>query len=539
MRISDFFPNNGGTANSLAITAGLALSQNDMVALAYDGYGYPVACTDYAAVANTGTFVSAAQGQIVAPTTIFAAAYQNLTMRRPKALKDASGNNIVFGNGAGSLAAPTDTKMYKYSPGGTLLKSLVMSTGLTGNMYGAYMFRLSNNNIAVVFGLYSAGIGNLYFAVCDDDLNIVVAATAIEATYGITSFGACSLSGGGFAVSYTLNATPTAQRLVIYSNAGAATYGPTTINTWAGTGGNTSTVMAELSSGNIAIACNSGSGTNPGLYHAIRNTAGAQVLTFTRLETPLINNGATAPEISSMTGFYSVAIGNGTNMKGYVFDNTGATQGAAFSSAGTIVAELNAKLFNDGTAFYLIWPDNSASSITKLTKLPTTGTGYVSYTITTAVAYTGTVGAVDAFVERGLIVAIRSSKDTTAPTVGVIGTDGLVKKTAASITASAPTNGALDASITPIGDFAFLACYDDEQIAEYFMQGKYANASVLGVCSTAATVGTLALVAQNIGAYATNRIIGTSPKTFDHTTGANIYGNKGALLNNGAVLKGL
>jgi len=369
-------------------------------------------------------------------------------------------------------------------------------------------------------------------------LNIVVAATAIEATYGITYFGACSLSGGGLAVSYTLNATPTAQRLAIYSNAGVATYGPATINTWAGTGGNTSTVMTELSSGNIAIACNSGSGTNPGLYHAIRNTAGAQVLAFTRLETPLINNALTAPEISSMTGFYSVAIGNGTNMKAYVFDNAGATQGAAFSSASTVVAEMNAKLFNDGTVFYLIWADNSGSSVTKLTKLPTTGTNYVSYIITTAIAYTGTVGGVDAFIERGMIVAIRSSKDTTAPTLGVIGTDGLVKKTATAITASAPTNGSRDASITPIGDFSFLICYDDEQIAQYFMQGKYANASVLGVATVAAAAGTTALVAQNIGAYAVNYIGGTSPKTFDHSS-ANIYGNKGAILNNGVVLKGL
>jgi len=528
MRISDFFAGAGAAGNTFNLTTGAVLSQNDLVEMGPDGRGYPATCLDYAAFVGPTTSPTTAALPI---TSLIG--YQTAKMRLPKLAinpVDASIYALTSNSAGPSLGAA----VLRYTCAGLLLGKVTLSTAAS-QMTASRLLQLGNGNFAAVFEFGQ----QLSYTIFDPDFKIIQAATPIEAVSSGAAWEAITLSGGGFAISYQQSANAALQRLAIYNNAGVAVVAPTTIQTWTGTTGLVHTSMVELSNGSIAIGCNSFYATTQGLYHGIWSSAGAPVQAFANLDTAVSGGGAAMiPEMSALAGYYAVTRPTATNQKGWVFNNVGALQGAPFSSATTPYPGNNGtKVVNDGSTFYLIWGQNDGT--TQFTKMPVAGTGYSTMNVSVSFACPGNTFGIDAFCERGLVVAVISGGGTATLKYGVVTVAGQPYLNQLSLTATMSA-GTPDARIAPAGDYCFAAFFQDPGASNQFiMVPKYAKSSILGVCAAATPQGAAAPIAQNIGSYPINNLPGSSPKLFDHTTGASMYGNKGVLLNAGVILKGM
>lgn len=526
--LSDFI------ANVSSVIAGAAISQRDLVQLAPNG-AYPVTVADFAAVPNMAygtTQTSTATGQIVAQTSVVAGAIGGLNSRLAVAQgSDGSifcvGTNDTSGNGC---------KVFHYSPAGTLLGSLALDTA-AASLDVVRIFPLSNGNICCLWSISAQAIK---FEIFDLNLQVIVAATAIETTgysNGQTAYDAIPLSGGGFAVCYQRDASPTLQRFVTYDNTGVVVTAAATIATWSGTVGRVFVKMVQLSNGNIAFAFNSLYTTTVGLYHMVLTTAGVSVLALTNLDT--VSGGSFWPDIAAMTGFYCVSRPNGTALKAFVFNNAGAQQGGTFSNSTTQNQINKNKLLSDGTQFWLLFSDTVTSKM-ELAKLPTTGTGYSTTNITLTVAQN--TFSIDAFYENGYIVAVSSAGTGTAlPQMWVVDTTTAALVNVAGTgfgTAPASTNGNKQ-SVIPGGDFSFICFYDYASTAALNLAvGKYASTAIVGISNATAAAGASVPLSTAVGAYTTNTVKGTLPKQFDMQA-ANIYGNKGSMNKNSTTLKGI
>lgn len=528
-QLSDFISSNTGSGSGkFNLLAGAVINQNDAVQLGPYGRAFPVQVTDYAAVANCnyGTQqTNAATGQIVAQTQVESA--QTGALCRQALLQGTDGSIYTFTQSASGL------NITRYSAPGAVTDQVASVISVTG-LNSPHMFFLSSGDIAVVA---MNGSNQICYAIYDVNLNVVKALTTVsEAAYNIY-FSACALSGGGFAIVYQQNANPLLSRLATYDNTGVVVLAPTTIWTRTGTNGYQFHRMSQLSNGNLAITVHSqNTVASIGLYHGVVTVAGASVAAFANLDTATTNNYT--PELSVMAGFYCVAKGNGTNMQAFVFDNTGALQGAGFSAATTGSSTYNTlKLVNDGVAFYLIWA-RSTDSKEVLTKLPTTGTGYATTIVTTT--STQYNHYVDAFCENGLIVAVSQNTNSALPSMWVVNTTTRRLVSAAGTPfGSAPgtANGQYQ-RVIPGGDFSFICLYDySNTAATNLCVGKYANTAVAGVALAAAAAGANVSLGGGAGAYVCNQLKGSASKSFDHT-GTNLNGQKGTLLSYGAVMKG-
>lgn len=513
--------------NTFSLKAGANISQNDALELGPDGRAYPVQITDYAAVSNCnyGTAqTNAATGQIVAQTQVVAG--QTTAYYRQAVLQGSDGSIFTFTSNA---ASNQGLLLSKYSSSGGLIAQAAVD-GTTSTYFAHQSFFLSNGNICVVAGGGPAG-GKVWFAIYDAKLVQIKSLTALAEDVPALYFSACALSGGGFAIVYQQNSNPLLSRLATFDNTGTVVLAPTTIWTRTGTSGTQYHRIAQLSNGNLAIAVSSANTVSSiGLYHGIVTTAGVSVLAFTNLDT---TSAAWLPELSVMTGYYSVSCANGTNQLGFVFDNTGTLQGAGFTAATTSGNNGTAtKLVNDGTAFYLIWP-RSSDSKEVLTKLPVTGTGYVTTVLNVSLSY------IDAFYENEYIVLVHQAASSNSPPVMLAISTVSMSLLGSSNFGTAPgtTNGQYH-RVIPGGDFSFICLYDYSSTASTNLcVGKYANTAVMGVAQAFAAPNALVPCAGIAGGYAANFIKGSPSKAFDNTA-TNISGNKGTLLNYGLALKG-
>jgi hypothetical protein len=528
MKISDFDPLN----NTLPITAGEALTRNDLVEIvATDGKAYRVRSTDAAAVATItyGTDqTSAATGRIVAQTTIVAGA--TLAYSRQAVVRDSSGNIFTLTADSTNVGL----RLSKYSPSGTLMGSVVLTGSNVQSNH--QLILLSNGNLASV--AYRGT--NYYYAVHDSALAEVKTLTASAETSADYYFSAIALSGGGFAIVYQQTTNPLLSQLATYDNTGTAVLAGTTIWTRTGTTGSQLHRAVQLSDGNIAVAVSSENTVSSiGLYHGVVTTGGASVLAFTSLDTTLLS---ISPEISTFTGYYCVARANATNQLAFVFNNAGTLQGSGFTAATTNgTTENKSKLINDGAAFWLIWA-NDTGMVEQLTKLPVAGTDYITTNITTS----GTTNygyLMDAFYENGAIVGVAmDGSGNVKPLLFVASTaSGLLVGAAATLFGSAPgtTNGYYPRIISG-GDGAFICLYDYATTASTNLCiGKYSNTAIVGVAAATTSSGSLVPVKQNAGAYSCNAVAGSPAMAFDMSATTALYGNKGTVMNNCVVLKGI
>lgn len=437
------------------------------------------------------------------------------------------------------------TKISKFSAAGALIKSVVIETDATNPAYCPSLAFLSNGNIVAgyVIGTSSAP---LKFTILTPDLVTVVALTTVGTSassglgfgWGWQASNFVALDGGGFAVCFQKDSPASSQMLAIYDNAGTQVFNAS-IQTWTGTTERVYTRIAKLSNGNIAIVSRSKFTTTVGLYHGIYSPTGTQVKAMTQVDAGNVT-AAQMSEIATLPGFYAFTQFENGNVKVYVFDNTGTLQGAAFSAATTNGFSL--KLLTDGTQFLLLWA-NSNGSLMQLSKLPTTGSGYITYNITANTTQYNNWH--DAFYENGFLVGVSSpGSGAVKPFIwSVYVSTGVLVANDVNAFGSAPTTASNWMAIIPGGDFSFICLYDydltNSTNKQNLLVGKYGNTAIIGSALAAAGVGTLVSVGQGAGAYAINTLKGTPSKVFDHTSGANIYGNKGAILKNGLVLRGM
>ncbi len=519
-------------SNSLKIQANEDIAAGDLVEIdAVAGKGSRVRVTDYAVVPTMiyGTAqTSTATGRIVAQTTVISG--QTQAYSRQAVVQISDGSIFTLTN----YSPSNGIKLNKYSPSGTLLGTVAVNT-TSNSFYNHHLLLLSNGNLACLYQY----TGPLTYAVYDQSLALVKTATNVSENASTASFcfSAVALDGGGFAIVYQQEADLLLTRLNTFDNTGTQVLAPTTIWARTGTAGAQRHRMGQLSDGNLAIVvtCTSGTGS-VGLNHGIVTTGGASVLAFNNKDTVAVSS---LPELSILPGYYCFSYANGTNQLAYVCNNAGTVQGAGFSAGPATGASNNkTRIVNDGTTFYLLWHRQSDTA-SMLTKLPTTGTGDVSAMLST----TPYNHFLDAFCENEAIVfATMAGSGAATPylyvasisTMALVGTSG----TAFGVAASA-TNGQYQRLI-PGGDSSFICLYDyATAAATHLCIGKYANTAIVGVANASASAGGLCDVSQNSGAYSCNPIMGSPSKAFDMSATTTLYGNKGTVLNNGVVLKGM
>lgn len=535
MRISDFNPLN----NTLAITAGEELNRDDLVSLyAVDGKAYRVRVTDYAAV-PTMTYgtpqTSEVTGRLVAQTSIVSSP-QTYTLARQAVVRAENGNIYTLTDDGAS----TGLRLTRFSAMGAVLSTVVIVAAASTDYRQHHLLLLSNGDLAVIAFRQDAEYAVRY-AVYTANLVLVKALTSIESSgNGISYFSACGLSGGGFAIVYQQSANPLLSRLATFDNAGNVALAATTVWTRTGNSSGQYHKILQLSSGNLVIAVSSSNSTgSTGLYHGVVTTAGASVLAFTSLD---IISAPIFPELSVLAGYYCISRLNGADQRAFICNNAGALQGAGFTGVTTIGADANAncktKLLNDGAAFWLLWPRDGANSSEVLTKLPTTGTGYISENMPSMYSY-----YLDAFCEGGnIVIVVQTGTGNTAPAFLVASTStGRPIHTSLTTFGLAPgTASGKYHRVIPGGDGTFICVYDQATSqSTNLCVGKYANTSIVGVAAATTAAGALVPVKQSAGAYTCNAIAGTITKPFDMSATTQLYGNKGTVMSNGVVLKGI
>lgn len=526
MKLTDF-----NTEGKLGfVTAGESLTRKDPVYLdGLSGKGYKITTTDFAAI-GTMTYgtaqTSAATGMILAQTSLISSK------------TDATQRQAVVKNSSGDIFTLTDyatgqgVKLTKLRADGSVASTVNVATDAT-NYYSHHLLELSNGNLAALY----INATNVQYAVYDANLVQIKAPTgAVDAA--ASHFSACAISSGGFAIVAQDSITPLTSVLLTFDNSGVAVLASTVIWTRTGTTGTQLHKIAQLSNGNLAYAVSStNTGASIGLYHGVTTTSGSVVAAFSALSTV---SYLIYPELSVMSGYYAVSRADGTDQKGFVLSNAGALQGAEFSSATSNGNTNNqTKLVNDGTAFYLIWHRTSDSKCV-ITKLPTTGTNYVTNIITTTTTQFNF--ALDAMYENGFICAISMTATNTKPTMWVVNvsTLSLVSASGTEFGASPGTSGGTDPRIISGGDRTFIALYDYTSTQGTFLcVGKWAQTAVLGVAATTVAANSSVALNTMAGCYEINAIGGTASKSFDMTTNT-LVGNKGALVAKGAcTLRGI
>lgn len=527
----------GSILNSSQIGVGETVSKDDLLYLCgLSGKAFEVDVSNYAAVGGLtyGTAqTNAATGQIVAQTSIIAGIV--LADAKQAVLQNVDKFIFTLSSYSGSNGAT----LTKFSAGGTFISSVNVDITLSPTRCHK-IFELSNGNIAVVYVLDSGAPGYLKFAIYDTYLVEIKSLTTVATvpnTNFFPFFGAVAMAAGGFAVVYQDSVTPLESKLATYSNTGAVVQAAITVWTRTGTSSYQLHAMVQLSNGNLAIAVSSvNTVSSIGLYYLICTTAGVSVLAPTSLDTTSVQ---VIPSIvSSGNGYFAIARANGTNQKAWVFDNAGVIQGSGFSAATTVgAATNNIVIIFDGNDFYLIWHRSSDTKCV-LTKIPITGTGYLTTVITTTTTQYNFY--ISAFYEDGYIVGMsESGGSNVAPTLWVVSISKMRLVDAAGTTFGAIPGGTSCGNKPKIisgGDRAFIAMYDYIDIASTNLCiGKWAATIVLGVSAGSAAKDTVVSFANAHGAaYKINPIGGSPNKSFDMTSNPMI-GGKGTIVSGGAV----
>jgi hypothetical protein len=516
-KLSDFLsPQGGSGANSIfqLKASSIGVNQGDLVAISSDGYGYTVQTTDYGSVP--------AVGQIIAQTTVGSGCFPVSAQALPSPIiRNSDGTFIVAAPNASSIGL----SLYKYSVSGSLLASASLETA--GGASNVQLLQLSNGNVAVTYQISS--VNKTTFAIFTTALVQVVAKTLIDGGTNAPEMAACALTGGGFALVYSPNTA--GLRIAVYSNTGAAVKAPTTIV--AATTNYFPNIVA-LSNGGFAVVYFQGTA---GTYYAVYDASGNQVTAPTQLAG---SGGGFPPRISAINGFFATVEQNGVGVYyTRVFSNAGVQQGTPFSSGYPALA-----IVNDGIQFWLGSLNVSNPWVFTLTSIPATGGANAvsnAITITSPPGNAGSAFAMTYDPATGSVFCILGSTGAQACSAWVVklSAPGALIYGPSTVGAAAAATGSAYPNIVPASDFSFIAFYDFQSAAgAVFYIGKYAPASIVGVAQNSASAGALINVQQGIGTYPVNTLLGTITKTFDHTA-QTINGNKGVLLPNGVVLKGM
>lgn len=500
--------------------ANVPISAGDLVSASEYGGVYPSRLSYYAATAGTSTLANAIS---VGSGSNISAPCINKMVTTAGSLYTA----VTQSAGAGLAIQRYNLQVAGVSKSAIIVDGAVEAT-LPNNVA---LLLLSNGNIAITFHV---GASALRYAVIDPGLNIVKAATVVDASFqrGALTYGACSIPGGGFAVCFQPSATPTTQRFATFDNFGVAVTAATTIQTWAGTAGDVSSVMRPLSNGNLAIACSSRFTTTIGLYHGIFSTTGTPVVALTNIDTAA---ATTVDMAESSTGYCVIR-----DTKAFVFNNSGAQQGATKTLTGAVATgnpNFTQRVCSDGTFFYIAYFVSASSAQT--VRLSSSGSASQGPTFSPG--------------DGSSLAAGCDASTKVFAVAGVLGaTNSLL------VYLSTENWGANDVSTVSYADATAVstACVSillSEGVAlsswtsniQRVAASKVANTAIQGVATTSVSAGGSVRVKSSAGVYSVNSLSGTlgvngtGAQTFSHKAGGLVYGNDGSLLLNSVVLKGL
>ncbi|MBI2769979.1 MAG: hypothetical protein HYX47_10175 [Burkholderiales bacterium] len=526
-KLSQFIP---GLANA-QLQAGEAVAANDAILVGPDSLGYKVQNTVSAAFSSSGDLSIPSQGQMSAQVALSSVtAWANTS--QPCRLPMCNGTDGSVFMGAPNAASNNGLRVFKYSMDGKFLGSVLVETAATA-VTGATIQVMANGWLLVSW-MQGNNLGRA--AYIGQDLAIMLAAFTTGTGISGTGFhGFCPLAAGGFATVRQDAATAATLVLTTYSNAGAVVLATMPISVSQGGSSTVWTTLKQLSNGTLLVAVRNNGQSAVGLFNS---TTGATVLAFFDPVGSASGTLAAPLEVSVMTNYFAISTGyTGTLCRASVFNLAGALQGAAYTSAANSdnPGPCSWKLLNDGTAFYLLY-SMSAGAVQNLAKLPTTGTNYVTTSLTTTL----NAALFDAFLERGFIVQVANKSAWTKPKWTVISTASLATIVApADFGTAAGTAAGSNVGIIAGGDFSFATTYDYSNVTAVNMfMGKYANSAVAGVAADAAALGAVFDVSISKDIYPINAIAGIAGRSFDHSSASGIAGNKGTLLNRTLVLGG-
>jgi len=429
---------------------------------------------------------------------------------------------VYTGNSANSDAG---FKINKYSPTGTLIGTVSLST--VDTLYSPQLEFLPNGNIVAV---WAAAGQKLNHAIVDPDLKVVKAAATIgNGPYGLI-FGFAILAGGGYAVCYDDCVTNTQQKFATFDNTGNAVVAPMTVFN-KGTAGGCYTLMRQLSNGNLVIGI-SHPAANPGQAYAVITPAGAIVKALTTQEAYAQQGWI---ELDVMGDYFCFAMRNaGTGLTVITCNNAGVVQNTTQLNASAGFSGY-VKVLNDGAKFIVLYHNASAL---KRTDVPATGGTIATVTFASSNAIYNL--SFDAFLDDDLLVVVSQSSAASANQYSVWRSDGTSVRAPTTFGTGAGTTGGHCLGAIKGELFSFIAAWNNVNAGEQRMQSvKWADSAIIGVTAAAAAKGSLVSIAPNAGAYTITTIkLNASPFAFDHTA-TNIPGNKGSMMSNGVILKGI
>lgn len=507
----------GGAGSTFKLKTAVAVAINALLCLGPDGLAYPGQTVDYAAKPNV-------QDQAVAPTNMAAGSGGPAFYHRHNLVQHSSGDVYTF---CGTNAnANTDAALYRYSAGGTLLGYAVVDASFAAQLYDPWMVQLANGDLAV---MYSTG-SQIKHAVYTPELFPVKTATVVESVHSNQCIALEALPAGGYMACWQQNGTPLNMRLGVWDNTGTVVTAATTFHTFTGSNSSSWHRLKALSDGKILFTTMGASSGTQGFWLGKLTIAGGIDTAITCI-TPGVTAGY-RPQVDVRTGYFVVGFwdGAGTGLNLRVYNNSLTQQGSSFVPGTTAMGTAAQNLFalaNDGTDFYCCYGSNSQLLLSKIT---------TAAAVTTFVLGANASGygyGWDMFIERGRVVA-GYSNSTPGFRFAVFNIASryteAVNKTIASGDYNYPR-------MIPGGDFTII--YVGTESTVKWGVTKYADTSVVGVAGTSVAAGANVAVNGLAGAYAVNALKGSSTKAFDHTSGANILGNKGTLLKQGVVLKGM
>jgi hypothetical protein len=516
---------NGQTLNLRAGTG--AINAGDLIQVGGPaGEAWSVVTSDHAALSIQ---------QVITPVTIEAGAVNNYA--RWGIETDTLGNVFT----ATPNASSQGVAITKYAPSGALLAGPIVVDATAHAMISIRLIVLSNGAYATIYA--DSTTGGVRFVVFDSNLNIIAGPTAVATGYlsGAVAYAdACPLLGGGFAVVYQ-NSLHTAIDLQTYTNAGGAVLAATSIQALTGT------ALAylrinQLHSGNLVVGIRT-TATPAGTSFVIVTTAGVSVQTNV-----IVDSTATAGflSLSVLTGGgFAIGCQDGTNAVAAVYNDAGAAQGSAYTSADTLnsTTYIQFKVTNDGTNFYFAYVQSSGG----LTVVQLTPAGVSTVLASSLISATFTsTSSIDGMICNNTLVMLRASITNGGQQYVTIGLPDAsigafyaeVISGPTAVGSAAATTGSYWPTLRAVGDFTALTVYDQQTTAAVlFGIIKFASSTIQGVAQNAVVAGNPgANVTINPGAGSyplPNGIAGSSALLFDHSgTG----GNKGSIFSGGVSL---
>lgn len=521
--------------------AGTNIKLRDLVEInGYGGLAYPCRVTDYAglkAISSGGN-----NNISLSPT--------NALNRNPIA---QSVKGFVFSAGYSTNSPPASLQVQKWtpliSPASPAATLVVDPTSTTMN--SVMLLALSNNTMAIVWSEGASSPFNIYYAIFDTNLNIVVAKTSVDVAptanlFAVSNYNAAlGLAGTGFSIVYQSASSNTQIHFAAYDNAGnVVANGPATVvQTFGNVGTAALATIKLLPNGNLAYAAVSGSGTagSLGVWVGVVSAAGAIVAAPANALATTDATITARPEIAVAVAGATFAVSCGvTTWKVAVFNLSGAIVGAQHATGtASTSSNLSRKMVFSSGQYNLLWTTGSGAPIS-LTQIPVTGTNYVD-----GVIISGTTSELimDAIGPNNMLVGVLASSNTTCsyfvielPTInGGIAPNVLLVPTVYLTTGSGSPTASQFLSVLDGGDFTFLSVADFDTGARYFVvYQKFAPSAIVGVAGAAVSAGGDVPLSDTIDTtQEINQLAGSPSVNFNMTspTPPSVGGREGSMTN--------